>query len=130
MAGYERTVLIASDSPHLSVAVVRRAFSTLHDHDLAIGRVHDGGYYLIGLSGFHDVLTGVPMSTAGAADALLDRARSLGLRVAELPSTFDVDEEPDLDILHAHLDPDGAPAPATWAALRALGLVPAALGRP
>ena len=68
--GYERTVLIGSDSPQLPFAVVRDAFAALADHDVAMGRTLDGGYYLIGMRGFHDVLTGVPMSTASAADAL------------------------------------------------------------
>jgi hypothetical protein len=87
-----------------------------------MGRTLDGGYYLIGMRGFHDVLTGVPMSTTSAADALAGRVEDLGLRLAELPVTFDIDEERDLDHLRIALTPDGAPAPATWAALRRLEL--------
>jgi hypothetical protein len=34
-------------------------------------RTLDGGYCLIAMRGFRDVLTGVPMSTASAADALV-----------------------------------------------------------
>ena len=73
--GYARTVLIGSDSPQLPRAVVRDAFATLVEHDVAMGRTHDGGYYLIGMRGCHDVLTGVPMSTATAADALAHALR-------------------------------------------------------
>jgi glycosyltransferase A (GT-A) superfamily protein (DUF2064 family) len=120
--GYERTVLIGSDSPQLPFAVVRDAFAALVDHDVAMGRTFDGGYYLIGMRGFHDVLTGVPMSTVSAADALAARARELGLRLAELPVTFDIDEKRDLEHLRHALAPDGVRAPATWAALRRLGL--------
>ena len=120
--GYERTVLVASDSPHLPRAIPDLAFAALADHDVALGRVHDGGYYLIGLRGCHDVFGGVPMGTASAADALLARAAALGLHVAELPSTFDVDEAADLEALRRALAPDGAAAPATWAALYELGL--------
>ncbi len=122
--GYERTVLIASDSPHLPREVPAAAFAALAGRDVAIGRVLDGGYYLIGLRGCHDVFTGVPMSTADAAGALIARAVALGLRVAELPPTFDVDEEADLGRLWAALAPDGTAAPATWAALHRLGLGP------
>ena len=86
-----------------------------------MGRTLDGGYYLIGMRGFHDVLTGVPMSTTSAADALA-ADRVCGLRLAELPVTFDIDEERDLEHLRAALAPDGAAAPATWAALGRLGL--------
>jgi glycosyltransferase A (GT-A) superfamily protein (DUF2064 family) len=94
---------------------------------VAMGRTLDGGYYLIGMRGFHDVLTGVPMSTVSAAEALAARTEDLGLRLAELPVTFDIDEERDLDHLRRVLSPDGACAPATWAALcrlRLSGLVP------
>jgi glycosyltransferase A (GT-A) superfamily protein (DUF2064 family) len=120
--GYASVVLIASDSPQVSLAVVRVAFAALACSDLALGRTLDGGYYLIGMRGYHDVLSGVPMSTASAADALLARAATLGLGVAELPETFDIDEEADLEHLRAALAPDGALAPATWAALQELGL--------
>jgi uncharacterized protein len=92
------------------------------DHDIAMGRTLDGGYYLIGMRGFHDVLSGVPMSTVTAAAALAARTDDLGLRLAELPLTFDIDEERDLEHLQRELAPDGAIAPATWAALRRLGL--------
>jgi len=124
--GFQRTVLIASDSPQLPLAAVRVAFAALRMSDVALGRTVDGGYYLIGMRGYHDLLTGVPMSTASAADALVTRAGILGLGLAELPTTFDVDEERDLDALHAALAPAGAAAPATWAALHRLGLVPKA----
>lgn len=122
-AGYARTVLIASDSPQLIPESVAAAFPALEDHDVALGRVHDGGYYLIGCRGFHDVITGAPMSTAQAADALVARAASLGLSLAELPASFDIDVTDDLATLIGTLRPDGAAAPATWAALVDLGLV-------
>lgn len=124
-AGYARTVLIASDSPQLPTGVVPAAFAALHDRDVALGRVHDGGYYLIGGSGFHDIITGAPMSTARAADALVARAAELGLCLAELPPTFDIDIRDDLPALIAALRPDGGDCPATWRALHDLGLIPA-----
>jgi rSAM/selenodomain-associated transferase 1 len=120
--GYQRTVLIGSDSPQLPFAVIPDAFSALADHEVVMGRTFDGGYYLIGMRGFHDVLSGVPMSTASAADALAARIAAGGFCLAELPETFDVDEERDLDHLRSALAPDGAPASATWAALQRLGL--------
>jgi hypothetical protein len=124
--GYGRTVLVGSDSPQLPLGVVRDAFSALQNHDVALGRTLDGGYYLIGMRGFYDVLTGVPMSTVSAADALAVRAEALRLSLAELPETFDIDEEGDLAHLRAALSPDGEAAPATWAAMCRLGLGSAA----
>jgi hypothetical protein len=122
--GYARTVLTASDSPHLSRETIARAFSALEVADVVVGRVHDGGYYLIGVRGFHDVLTGVPMSTSSAADALIARALSKGLRVARIAPTFDIDLEADLPLLIALLEEQPDAAPATLAALHQLGLIP------
>jgi uncharacterized protein len=121
--GYAHAVLIASDSPHLGVDVIQQAFAALQSHDVTIGRVHDGGYYSIGMRGHFELLAGVPMSTASAADDVVTRARALDLAVAELPPTFDVDEVDDLDRLIAALTPDGVAAPASWAALAELGLI-------
>lgn len=126
--GYARTVIAASDSPQLPRSVPEQALAALSDHEVAIGRTFDGGYYLIGLRGFRDVLSGAPMSTGKEADALLARAAALGLRVAELPPTFDVDEAADLARLRDALAPDGDAAPATWAALGALALGGEGLG--
>lgn len=121
--GYDCTMLVASDSPHLPVNVVLEAIAALTEHDVAIGRVRDGGYYLIGVSGNHDILSGVPMSTATAAADVVRRAIELGLRLAEVSETFDVDEASDLPLLIATLAPNGAAAPRTWEALGTLGLL-------
>lgn len=121
--GYERTVLIATDSPHLERAVINQAFQKLETHDVALGRVLDGGYYLIGMAGYSDVLRDVPMSTRSAADTLVAQAKRRGRSVVELPVTFDVDEPSDLEHLIRELSPDGADSPATWAALARLGLL-------
>jgi hypothetical protein len=120
--GYQRTVIAATDSPHLPRRVAADALAALADHDVVLGPTIDGGYYLIGQRGVHDILAGAPMSTGREADALVDRAAALGLTVGELPETFDVDTVADLALLRAALAPDGAAAPSTWAALRALAL--------
>jgi glycosyltransferase A (GT-A) superfamily protein (DUF2064 family) len=121
--GYARTILIASDSPQLARIVVINAFAQLNQYDVIFGPVYDGGYYLIGNRGFHDVLTGVPMSTTSAAEALAARIDALGLRRGCLHSTFDVDVEQDLDLLIAALAPHGGRAPHSWRALLDLGIV-------
>lgn len=122
-AGYARTILIASDSPQLSRQAIEEGFATLRYADVTLARTVDGGYSLIGMRGYHDVLSGVPMSTASAAAAIAIRCGALGLVLADLPTTFDVDEEADLRVLYAALAPDGVAAPETWKASRMLGLV-------
>ena len=119
--GYARTVLMASDSPHLSLSIIDDAFRVLDTRDVAIGRVSDGGYYLIGMRGFADVLSNVPMSTASAADGVVDACRTKGASVGEIGRTFDIDEASDLEFLIEILRREPGLCPATRATLAELG---------
>jgi rSAM/selenodomain-associated transferase 1 len=94
--GEEKTVLIASDSPQLELDLVDEAFRTLGSYDVVLGPVTDGGYYLLGMRGNHDVLGGVEMSRETVLADIIARAGGLGCSVALLDSTFDVDEAADL----------------------------------
>jgi uncharacterized protein len=114
--GEGRTVLIASDSPHLEVHVVERALAALEAAEVVIGPTHDGGYCLIGMRGWHDVLDGVAMSTRAVLDDVLGVARRAGTRVAVLEPTFDIDSRDDLGLL-ATLDPARDDLSATRRAL-------------
>jgi rSAM/selenodomain-associated transferase 1 len=120
--GENRTVLIASDSPHLGVEVVEEAFRRLDSSDLVFGPTFDGGYYLIGMRGYHDVLEGVPMSVGTELDGITARARLAGLSVGLLETTFDVDVVEDLQRLRP-LALERADLRATREALEALGLM-------
>jgi len=120
--GEERTVLIASDSPHLTVEVVEEAFRCLERQDIVFGPTYDGGYYLIGMRGWHDVLQETPMSVGTELDGIVARARLSGLSVGLLEATFDVDVVEDI----RHLRPLVLERPdlaATRDALEALGLL-------
>ncbi len=120
--GEERTVLIASDSPHLSVEVVEEAFRRLDRQDLVFGPTHDGGYYLIGMRGYHEVLRGATMSRSTVLDGIVARARLSCLSVGLLETTFDVDVAEDI----RHLRPLALERPdlsATRDALESLGLL-------
>lgn len=120
--GYTATVLTASDSPQMSRAMVADAFAALQSADVVVGRVHDGGYYLVGVRGDHDVVSGVPMSTSSAADALIAQAEARGLHVATVAPSFDIDVEADLDLLARCCARDPEAAPATCRTLHELGL--------
>jgi len=119
--GESRLVLTASDSPHLPVAYVRDAFRQLETHDLVLGPVPDGGYYLIGVRAGADVLEGIAMSTATVFDQIVARADELGLSVGYVEELVDVDEAADLPRLMDALG-GGEDCPATRAALESLGL--------
>jgi uncharacterized protein len=46
--GFERVVVIGSDSPDLPAQMIDEAFASLDNRDVVIGPSVDGGYYLIG----------------------------------------------------------------------------------
>lgn len=155
-AGYRRLIIHSSDSPHAALAVVQSAFALLDRRDVVVGPATDGGYYLIGLrlggptsgaraafdetigqakddtsetAGFPDLFQGVGMSEATTLQQTLARAAQLGLTVAQLPTTFDVDEAADLTRLADHLRRHGAQvAPHTATTLAGLAEADAAVG--
>lgn len=48
--GYEKIVLIGSDTPHISYTQLNDSFEQLNKHDVVLGPSLDGGYYLIGFN--------------------------------------------------------------------------------
>ena len=48
--GYEKIILIGSDTPHITNATFNEAFEKLDQHDIILGPSADGGYYLIGFN--------------------------------------------------------------------------------
>lgn len=117
-----RVVLIASDSPQLEADTVVEAFEALDRHDLVLGPTRDGGYYLIGMHGWHDVLRGVLMGTNTVLAEILARAEQSDLSVGQIEMTFDVDEAEDLFDLQ-RLAESRSDLAATRAALEAIGLL-------
>ncbi|MHB1417133.1 MAG: TIGR04282 family arsenosugar biosynthesis glycosyltransferase [Chloroflexota bacterium] len=105
--GFRRVAIIGSDSPHLPVDWIEQAFAALAEADVVLGPADDGGYYLIGLRQAHDLFRGIAWSTEKVLAQTLERAKELGLTVALLPRTFDVDDGEGLDKLRDCLDGDG-----------------------
>jgi uncharacterized protein len=121
-AGHPGAIAMDSDSPTLPMAYVARAAETLAAGaaDVVLGPSDDGGYYLVGIRVAQPALfDGIPWSTDAVLATTLERARSLGVRVAVLPAWFDVDTEGDLRRLHTEMRAaDGAPR--TFAFVQAL----------
>jgi glycosyltransferase A (GT-A) superfamily protein (DUF2064 family) len=116
-AGHQRVIAFNSDSPHLPASVLEAAFDVLETCDLVVGPTHDGGYYLVAAKASHPGLfTSDGMGTANALEALLTRARALGLSVHLTDPFYDIDVEGDLTRLAAELrlSPARAPRTAVW----------------
>jgi rSAM/selenodomain-associated transferase 1 len=107
--GYERAVIMGSDSPTLPAEYVAQAFNRLDDADVTLGPCDDGGYYLIGLKRPQPrLLREVRMSTPHVLRDTLALANEAGSRVALLPTWYDVDTLQELqrlrDELRIHTD--------------------------
>ena len=109
-AGFQRVVVMDSDSPTLPPAYIAQAFCDLSANDVVLGPCQDGGYYLIGLSQPQPrLLREVEMSQPNVLRDTLLLAEQAGLRVSLLPAWYDVDTAEELVQLQAELarSPDG-----------------------
>jgi rSAM/selenodomain-associated transferase 1 len=113
--GYNATIVIGSDSPHITRELVTQAQAALQEADVVLGPADDGGYYLIAMRESHDVFTEIPMSTSVVTERTIARAEQLGLTVRLIAPLFDVDEHADLLRLAELLRENNALAPATAA---------------
>lgn len=113
----KHVVLIGTDSPTLPAAIVRRGFAQLERADCALGLAMDGGYYLIGAREPlpRSLFARMPWSSGTVGAETLRRARDAGLRVALLPTWYDVDDE--VGLARVAADRDLSRAPHTRAAL-------------
>jgi rSAM/selenodomain-associated transferase 1 len=111
---HQRVIAFNSDSPHLPASVLETAFDVLEASDLVAGPTHDGGYYLVGVKASHPSLfANDGMGTANALEALLTRARALGLSVNLTDPFYDIDVTADLSQLADELQRRPGKAPRT-----------------
>jgi rSAM/selenodomain-associated transferase 1 len=115
--GFQRTIVIGSDSPHMRREIVTCADRALDEADVVLGPADDGGYYLIAMRRPYDVFSGIPMSTNVVTRMTMEMAQSQGLTVQLIESLFDIDELPDLLRLEQVLRANRSLAPATAAYL-------------
>ena len=100
--GFERAILIGSDLPDLTPAVLQEAMSSLAENDVVIGPASDGGYYLIG---FHKltllprVFHAIPWSTGTVFQETTAILQNSSLSMHQAPKWNDVDTVEDLRAL-------------------------------
>lgn len=104
-AGARYAVVMDSDSPTLPASCVADAYAHLEaGADVVFGPCDDGGYYLVGVARPQPrLLREVAMSTPTVLEDSLAIARSLKLKVALLPTWYDVDTGAELARLVAEL---------------------------
>lgn len=121
--GYERILLVDSDTPTLPPAYFPQARSLLcrEPGRVVLGPTTDGGYYLIGLNTIHqDLFRKIPWSTPDVLRITIERASTIGIETALLPEWYDIDTFQDFIQLCEELsDPQvafAAPDTAAWIA--------------
>jgi rSAM/selenodomain-associated transferase 1 len=111
--GAQAVVLVGSDLPHITAAVITDACARVMEapETLVLGPANDGGYYLIAARRVPDVFSGIAW---GSADVLMQTERAAitdGFRVHRLPAMTDVDT---LDALRGAADTGRAPRTIAW----------------
>ena len=113
-AGCMPLLFLGSDSPDLPADSIRAAMAALSSHELVLGATQDGGVWCIGQRrACGELFVDVPWSSPSTGAALRNRARTLGLKLAELAPWQDVDELNDLLALAQRIDADPSSAPHT-----------------
>ncbi|MCX7864565.1 MAG: TIGR04282 family arsenosugar biosynthesis glycosyltransferase [Novosphingobium sp.] len=90
-------IVIGSDAPGLTPALLRHARNLLARHQVVIGPASDQGYYLIGFSRpIAFAFAGIAWSTPSVLGETLARLRAHGIAPALLPVLRDIDTAQDL----------------------------------
>jgi rSAM/selenodomain-associated transferase 1 len=104
--GYERVIIMDSDSPTLPPEYLSQAFHVLSEGaDVVLGPCDDGGYYLIGVRRpTPRLLREVHMSTPTVAAETMALAKEEGLNLVRLPVWYDVDDAASLSRLRQEIE--------------------------
>jgi hypothetical protein len=94
--GAARVLLVGTDIPGLSVAMLDQAMHSLKEHDLVLGPSTDGGYWLVGMTRPVNIFAGIAWSAADVLAKTLTLARQLGMRPDLLAPMTDLDTPEDL----------------------------------
>ncbi len=95
-AGAQQAVIIGSDCPDLTGAIIDAAFQALDTDDFVLGPVPDGGYYLLGMRALEPRLfRDIAWSTDTVGSTTLERIAAAGKSCTLLPTLTDVDTEED-----------------------------------
>ncbi|MBK8053595.1 MAG: TIGR04282 family arsenosugar biosynthesis glycosyltransferase [Saprospiraceae bacterium] len=87
-----KVLIIGSDCPYITPALIENAFSALDDHDVVIGPTKDGGYYLLGMKKLHQALFyGVNWSSDTVFNTTLEKIKNNGLSYTQTTLLNDID---------------------------------------
>jgi uncharacterized protein len=101
--GFNKVIIVASDTPDLNAVILEDAINKLDEYDIVIGPSDDGGYYLIGMKAFHQQLfNGILWGTEHVYRQTVKVAAGEGLTMYPLQTLIDIDTEDDLQKWRNH----------------------------
>lgn len=106
--GAGRVVLVGTDIPGMTTDIIEQAVVALNEKDLVLGPSTDGGYWLVGMKGPHNIFEGIAWSTGEVLERTLMLARFKGLTAHLLAPLTDLDTPGDLTREMGH---ESSPAP-------------------
>jgi rSAM/selenodomain-associated transferase 1 len=101
--GYEKLIVIGSDSPDLTAEIINDSFKKLDEFDSVIGPCEDGGYYLLGFkknSFLPNIFNKIPWSTSEVFKKSIEIFNKSNYNFFVLPKWLDVDTIDDLESLY------------------------------
>ena len=99
--GYSKIIIIGSDCPGLSSAILKDAFNKLNEADIVLGPSTDAGYYLLGMKIVHPQLfQHIQWSTDTVLKDTQKIISSINKSATLLPELTDIDEAKDLQHFH------------------------------
>ena len=119
--GFEKIVIIGSDSPDLPLPRLKRAFEKLNQSKIVIGSAPDGGFHLIGAAGEFPawIFENVVWSSENTLGGIVQNFKRFHARNGEiypwsqLSPWWDADDAEDLSELRRRLFEVGTHAPHT-----------------
>jgi len=100
----ESVILVGSDIPELSSAILEQGFISLKETDTVIGPSRDGGYYLIGMKSksapqlIRVLFNEIPWSTGDVLKVSIQRLANAGYSHSLMATLRDIDQPDDLHI--------------------------------
>lgn len=93
---YDKMIVIGSDCAEITRDHIIAALNILELKDIVIGPVHDGGYYLLGMNGYHpEVITDVEWSTDAVTAQTIAKAEEKKLSHKMIEMLHDIDYHED-----------------------------------
>lgn len=95
--GAGAVMFLGTDSPHMKEKRLLETAGLLHEYEVVLGPVEDGGYDLIALLSPQPVFRNISWSTERVAEETVNNIRGLNLSYTMLDKGFDIDHEEDLE---------------------------------